>query len=802
MTIPEIKLKKISLFNFRGAKDLIDLDLGSDCKSCAIFGNNAEGKSTFTQALEWFFTGKIAYLKGEGISDEDIINLASSDDDETGVNLVFNKSELNSYKVYDKKKRKHRYSNNSQVFVDYIENKARYDRLYLDQHTILWFLLQTKGEKKAVIAKIVGYEEIIKIKSTISSSLYDLGRNPSLWEAKKNLASNQGIMTKEIFGEAVNDTQGLLAKSQEFLKILGIEEELNDQEQLDKSIKKAFQLLPSQERAKERVDLENIKTRVNEFNKIIDIIPSITTWISSFNELVKDRENVSKLNLDEFLRQAEKVISENPDIQTCPLCNQPIESQELLLNSVIERYCKLLELRKNLESHNQNLKSLMTEMQEINKKCAQVSQDLADRKIPYNSDLFQRYSKNIKDIASLIEKQFKERNTIQLDTPTMERVIKDLKSATLAINSELTKKISSLAISKEEEQKQATYQKLVRGKELVLENISYENTIAAFDLLIQNLQKIEDQMLELQNSAMREILDLLSDDVNKFFCYLNKRTNIKNVRLELKGEEGIEFSLEFFDNEASPPRKYLSESQLNSLGIAFFLAAIKKFNRSNKFFILDDVLVSFDRNYRLRLLDLLDEYFSDYQMLLLTHEEYWFQMMKKKFPYWISKEVNWDFNTGIFFKDIKPNLLENICDKYKKGEKVGNELRTYIESILKDICLALEVKLTFRLGLENEQRMIGEMFSALTGTLNSHDSNIQKSKEYKDLEVSNFIVTCSSHHNPDLDSLGDIGETIEKVKKFRSLFFCPKGRIVERKNNLPGQNKISCKCGCLKINWK
>jgi hypothetical protein len=802
MTIPEIKLKKISLFNFRGAKDLLDLDLGSDCKSCAIFGNNAEGKSTFTQALEWFFTGKIAYLKGEGISDEDIINLASSDDDETGVNLVFNKSELNSSKVYDKKKRKHRYSNNSQIFVDYIENKARYDRLYLDQHTILWFLLQTKGEKKEVIAKIVGYEEIIKIKSTISSALYDLGRNPRLWEAKKNLASNQGIMTKEIYGETVSDTQGLLEKSQEYLEIFGIKEELNDQEQLDKAIKKAFQLLPSQERAKERVNLENIKTRVNELNKIIDIIPAVTNWVSNFNELVKDRENVSKLNLDEFLRQAEKVISDNPDIETCPLCDKPIESQELLLNSVVERYRKLLELRKSLESHDKNLKRLIAEMQEIDKKCTQVSQELADRKISYNSDLFQRYSKNIKDIAPQMENRFKERNTIHLDISTMERDIKDLESATLAINSELTKKISSLAISKEEEQKQATYQKLVRGKELVLENISYENKIAAFDLLIQDLQKIEGQMLELQNSAMREILDLLSDDVNKFFCYLNKRANIKNVRLELKGEEGIEFSLEFFDIEASPPRKYLSESQLNSLGIAFFLAAIKKFNRSNKFFILDDVLVSFDRNYRLRLLDLLDEYFSDYQMLLLTHEEYWFQMMKKKFPYWISKEVNWNFNTGIFFKDVKPDLLENICDKYEKGEKVGNELRTYIESILKDICLALEVKLAFRLGLENEKRMIGEMFSALTGTLHNHGSDIQKSREYKDLEVSNFIVTCSSHHNPDLDSLGDIGETIEKVKKFRSLFICPKGRIVDRKNNLPGQNKISCKCGCLQINWK
>ena len=91
MSIPDVKLKKISLLNFRGAKELLDLDLGSDCKNCAIFGYNAEGKSTITQALEWFFTNKIAFLSGEGITDEDIINLASSESDETSVE---NKSKI------------------------------------------------------------------------------------------------------------------------------------------------------------------------------------------------------------------------------------------------------------------------------------------------------------------------------------------------------------------------------------------------------------------------------------------------------------------------------------------------------------------------------------------------------------------------------------------------------------------------------------------------------------------------------------------------------------------------------------
>jgi len=123
-----------------------------------------------------------------------------------------------------------------------------------------------------------------------------------------------------------------------------------------------------------------------------------------------------------------------------------------------------------------------------------------------------------------------------------------------------------------------------------LENIGLQKEIETIKHLILSVRLIETQMLEIQNATMSKILDLLSQDVNKFFCYLNRKDKIKDVKLILTGEEGIEFSLEFYDNIASPPQKYLSESQFNSLGIAFFLAAVKKFNKANKFFILDDVL--------------------------------------------------------------------------------------------------------------------------------------------------------------------------------------------------------------------
>jgi len=276
---------------------------------------------------------------------------------------------------------------------------------------------------------------------------------------------------------------------------------------------------------------------------------------------------------------------------------------------------------------------------------------------------------------------------------------------------------------------------------------------------------------------------------------------LKEAKLELVGEEGVEFSLMFYGSKAVPPRKFLSESQINSLGIAFFLAAVKHFNKANRFFVLDDVLLSFDRNYRVRLLDLLYAEFFDYQIILLTHEEYWFDMIKKKFPDWIFKEVKWKYEDGITFKDSKLDGLDEIRAKQARGDSVGNDLRSYLEGLLKDICLSLEVRVPFRLGIDNERRMAGELFPALKSALKEHRSNVKDVSAYKDLEMSAFVANIISHHNPDMQSDGDTAETIDKIAKFRDIFRCAKGRFISRAKEVPGKKQIACKCGCIVIEW-
>lgn len=115
------------------------------------------------------------------------------------------------------------------------------------------------------------------------------------------------------------------------------------------------------------------------------------------------------------------------------------------------------------------------------------------------------------------------------------------------------------------------------------------------------------------------------------------------------GEEGIEFEYAFHGKSKSPPVKHLSKSHLNSLGICLFLASARLFNTASRFLVLDDIVTSFDHDHRRRLLRLIKENFSDWQIILLTHERFWFELIEKELAPsgWLFKEAIWDDQNGV-----------------------------------------------------------------------------------------------------------------------------------------------------------
>ena len=121
----------------------------------------------------------------------------------------------------------------------------------------------------------------------------------------------------------------------------------------------------------------------------------------------------------------------------------------------------------------------------------------------------------------------------------------------------------------------------------------------------------------------------------------DKDTNGYQIVLNEEGEglagRSAEMNSHYYDISVRPAEKVLSESLLNSLGLAVYFTCVKQFNDKCKFIVLDDIMNSLDIDKRDTLLDLIEQEFSDYQIILFTHDEHWFQKIKRRFPAGLQK---------------------------------------------------------------------------------------------------------------------------------------------------------------------
>src|SRR6266851_7789548 len=93
-----VLLRRIEIAGFRGAIGPLLVDLSSGCRSIAVFGENATGKSSLTDAVEWFYTERVDHLWRENCKESALRNALIDDKLSSTVALEFNKATLNCKK--------------------------------------------------------------------------------------------------------------------------------------------------------------------------------------------------------------------------------------------------------------------------------------------------------------------------------------------------------------------------------------------------------------------------------------------------------------------------------------------------------------------------------------------------------------------------------------------------------------------------------------------------------------------------------------------------------------------------------
>jgi hypothetical protein len=122
------------------------------------------------------------------------------------------------------------------------------------------------------------------------------------------------------------------------------------------------------------------------------------------------------------------------------------------------------------------------------------------------------------------------------------------------------------------------------------------------------------------------------------------------------------------------PHTFLNEGRLTITFLAIRLAIIRlRLATSDfKFIIFDDLLLSLDMSYRDIIIDMICKMFSDYQLIFMTHDKGFFNLLKSKVD-----SANWKF------MELKPN---NGCLFVEESKSPIERAREFLANADYDLC--------------------------------------------------------------------------------------------------------------------
>ncbi|MHB1346241.1 MAG: AAA family ATPase [Candidatus Humimicrobiaceae bacterium] len=807
-----MKIKDIEISNFRGIRHSLNLSLGS-LKSVLIYGDNGSGKSSITDALEWFYYDKVEHLSKEEIGTKGITalrNIFLSDDENAFVDLKFSDQGIQARKSlsYKNSKLSSEYLNSTHEFDDYIISSFK-ERLILRYKDLLRFILFTKSDRLKEISEIIGFSEVTAIKTVFKKAVYSLEKEIKLGNFDSHINSKQTLIIQQIQQNINNDDQYFNA-IRELVEPLKLHIEVKN----DKNIEEVLQLINKPEDEKViRLQLSYekvIEVLINLKGSIQNIYSSYDEYYKRYQKITKNLDKLKKVSLEKLLSEGLEILEKNIfENEECPLCLQK-KSREDLIKELKRRIEELAIFKKEKEEMDEEKGNTQVHLQDI---LSQLEVVLGEECLLNKENLEKKHEiEQIKNsILNAIEKLGKYTIITIEEIKVPEEFVDIDNSKVQKIISVLKERKEEIVAARKDDLKFSINNKLNSIRQSYLEIRSFKKELEIFKNQLQSMKLIYDKFAKKQQAALSIFLNAISNDINDFYLYMNKSEQVDEIKLIPLDKEdelvGVTIQFKFHGNIVTPPDKYLSESHLNCLGICLFLSSIKAFNKVNNFFILDDVISSFDKTHRLRFANLLIEKFSDYQIFLFTHEKDWFEYIANivKGRNWFVTEMIWDYNRGVSLEIPLTDLKKKIEAKFKMCEtlELGNMIRKYLERLLKEICFNLEVKVIFLYNSQNENRMSNELLSDLVGELKKRKCVIKDALVLNRLSASLFIGNRTSHDSSFNESISDLKVFYDDVLEIEKFFICDECQKQISKRYYDSVKKlIRCKCGNKSYIWQ
>ncbi|EJF06098.1 recombinational DNA repair ATPase (RecF pathway) [Thiovulum sp. ES] len=192
---------------------------------------------------------------------------------------------------------------------------------------------------------------------------------------------------------------------------------------------------------------------------------------------------------------------------------------------------------------------------------------------------------------------------------------------------------------------------------------------------IKNPDKYFKKLEYLLNSFLPLIRNFLNKFSNNFqiidFIFDKQFTDDGKV------EFVVNINLECAEMTIEKHHLFFNEAKLSSLAISIYFAFIKVFltfqnKDSLKILILDDLLISLDMSNRMKLLPILKDDFSDFQIIFLTHDRELFEIYKNEKDSPFKNGKKFEIYLDKSYEIEKPFLKEHL-DYFQTAKKYFKE---------------------------------------------------------------------------------------------------------------------------------
>jgi energy-coupling factor transporter ATP-binding protein EcfA2 len=676
-----MRIKSICLKWFRGAADEICLETKD--KSVVIYGANGAGKSCFADALEYItHDSRVGHLSHEysGKKQEKALSNTSIPSDQCAtVRLVLADDTQLEVEIDSK---------GNSTFAGVPSDDPRewnYRRTILRQDEVSHFISQTKTDKYSALVPLLGLEGL-----EITAANF------------RNLAKR------------VEQESGVKLQNSYIAGVAGRRAEVESTETLDRQIdalhSRYCEGSATEDFASKATEVFQAVLRKIQHSSREQRCHVILQQIASL-ETLADAEIIRRCN-GELVSSLETHVEQRIGILENIMTLLGASADENLLCPACGTELSAADFRRHVDDEERRLRELSVLFAErrmaIGRLCDTLttlkntlrSGDIED----WRTELDQTHLENVEklDIQAL-RQRWDEEDLVSV-LVSAQTIIKSAKDAELNAPADSSKlaadhKIAELAVE-------------------VSRAVAAHTDVLAVEQLLKLLKDTEQSIRDQIRESSQSIMTAISTDVQSFWGILHPDVPIEAVRLHVPdADKAIDIHLKFYGKEQDSPRLTLSEGFRNSLGLCIFLAMVKHEAQPDRPLILDDVIVSLDRDHRGMVAELLEQEFREYQVIILTHDREWYSELKYLLDQnrWIRKELS-PYSTpsdGIRWANTQTTFAAARAHLHARPDSAANDARKIMDTELSMLAEKLKLKLQFVRGDRNDQRMAHEFLEGI-----------------------------------------------------------------------------------------